>query len=261
MRRSFTRLIEEVPTEVYSQTSTLIGADVAFFRPRAYIVNKLMRTEDYSVIFQSSPIPPARIGKREHEFKQSGLSVIGPGLEFLCTAEAPTQEYVNLMINKEFLDSVALDIIGKRPDFSKIDYVPSARLRRLVADLEDELTNFSDAAMLRAIMIQLAIQLLRDSGQYSSPIGSDNMEYGLNPRPASFALLASFNEAAEVRLTDRELEVAAYLLERYDYESIAQMLYISPNTLKTHVKHIYRKLNVSGRKDLLLKVSGNNSAV
>lgn len=62
-----------------------------------------------------------------------------------------------------------------------------------------------------------------------------------------------FNEtlAAEKRLTVRELEIAGMLLRRYDYNTIAQQLYISVNTLKVHIKHIYQKYNVSGKKELI----------
>jgi LuxR family maltose regulon positive regulatory protein len=34
---------------------------------------------------------------------------------------------------------------------------------------------------------------------------------------------------------------------------IAQNLYVSPSTIRTHVKSIYRKLGVSSRKDAVLE--------
>jgi DNA-binding CsgD family transcriptional regulator len=64
---------------------------------------------------------------------------------------------------------------------------------------------------------------------------------------------ASLNEHydKENRLTGREMEIAALLAERYDYETIANRLFISMNTLKVHIKNIYRKYDLSGRKDLI----------
>lgn len=69
--------------------------------------------------------------------------------------------------------------------------------------------------------------------------------------------LVMVNESLEKgrRLTARELEVAAYLLERYDYATIADELCISKNTLKVHVRRIYQKLQVSGRKEMIEMVS------
>jgi DNA-binding CsgD family transcriptional regulator len=51
-------------------------------------------------------------------------------------------------------------------------------------------------------------------------------------------------------LTPRELEIAVFLIERLDYATITKRLYITENTLKSHVTHIYHKFDVSGRKEL-----------
>ncbi len=59
----------------------------------------------------------------------------------------------------------------------------------------------------------------------------------------------------EYSLSLREKEVAALLLDRYDYDTIASILGISVNTLKVHVKSVYRKCDVSARKELLELVS------
>jgi DNA-binding CsgD family transcriptional regulator len=55
----------------------------------------------------------------------------------------------------------------------------------------------------------------------------------------------------EYELTARELEIVGFLLERYDYRSIAGRLGISVNTLKVHVRHIYEKCDVTSRRDLI----------
>jgi LuxR family maltose regulon positive regulatory protein len=48
-------------------------------------------------------------------------------------------------------------------------------------------------------------------------------------------------------LTDQELTVLGYLPTRLSNAGIAEQLGVSSNTIKTHLKHIYRKLRVSGR--------------
>ena len=50
-------------------------------------------------------------------------------------------------------------------------------------------------------------------------------------------------------LTERELAVLAYLPRRIKQRDIAAELYITMNTLKTHVASIYRKLGVSDRDE------------
>ncbi len=48
-------------------------------------------------------------------------------------------------------------------------------------------------------------------------------------------------------LTSREQELLAYLPTRLTNVELAQRCYVSVNTIKTHVSHIYRKLGVQGR--------------
>ena len=50
-------------------------------------------------------------------------------------------------------------------------------------------------------------------------------------------------------LSDRELQVLELLVEGQTYYEIAQALYVSVNTVKTHVKNIYGKLGVHNRRD------------
>jgi LuxR family maltose regulon positive regulatory protein len=63
------------------------------------------------------------------------------------------------------------------------------------------------------------------------------------PRP-----LADAVPAGET-LTERELAVLRYLQSMLSNEEIAAKLFVSVNTVKTHVRHIYRKLDVSQRRD------------
>ena len=50
-----------------------------------------------------------------------------------------------------------------------------------------------------------------------------------------------------VHLTEKEADVLALITQGHDNRSIAEMLYISPNTLKTRVRGLYRKIGASNR--------------
>lgn len=52
-------------------------------------------------------------------------------------------------------------------------------------------------------------------------------------------------------LSEREKQVAARLLQGKTYRTIARELYISENTVKTHTKNIYSKLNIQSRAELI----------
>jgi LuxR family maltose regulon positive regulatory protein len=50
-------------------------------------------------------------------------------------------------------------------------------------------------------------------------------------------------------LSDRELTILRFLPTMMSNQEIADELFVSVNTLKTHLKHIYRKLDVASRRD------------
>ena len=52
-------------------------------------------------------------------------------------------------------------------------------------------------------------------------------------------------------LTERERIVLGYLPSRLSNAEIAAELDLSLNTVKTHLKHIYRKLGTNGRNDAI----------
>jgi ATP/maltotriose-dependent transcriptional regulator MalT len=54
-------------------------------------------------------------------------------------------------------------------------------------------------------------------------------------------------------LTDREKEVLALLAKGYLYKEIAAELFISNETVKSHIHNIYEKLHVQTRTEALNK--------
>lgn len=69
---------------------------------------------------------------------------------------------------------------------------------------------------------------------------------------ASDTLSARCARLAEAHsLTAREREILEYLAEGHNGSYIASVLFISPNTARTHIHNIYRKLAVSSREEIL----------
>jgi ATP/maltotriose-dependent transcriptional regulator MalT len=59
--------------------------------------------------------------------------------------------------------------------------------------------------------------------------------------------------ALEEKLTNRELEILKHLTTGNPISAIAKQLHISQNTMKTHLRNVYRKLQVDGRHSAVEK--------
>jgi DNA-binding NarL/FixJ family response regulator len=68
---------------------------------------------------------------------------------------------------------------------------------------------------------------------------------------------AAVQRAPEIRsLTQRESEVLAELSKGHSYKEIADLLNISFETVRTHMRSIYEKLHVHSRTEAVLKYLG-----
>lgn len=87
---------------------------------------------------------------------------------------------------------------------------------------------------------------------------------GGSPMSSSIArkVIASFHSPkvnqAQYNLSKRESEVLDLLAKGYRYKEIAEKLFISMETVRTHIRNTYEKLQVQSRTDALNKVFGKN---
>lgn len=59
--------------------------------------------------------------------------------------------------------------------------------------------------------------------------------------------------ALQRELSDREMQVLAFLLDGCSNKQIAESLFLSEDTIKTHMRHLMEKLNVSDRTQAIVK--------
>lgn len=73
-----------------------------------------------------------------------------------------------------------------------------------------------------------------------------------HPAPSREALIEAFS--TEFHLTKREKEVLACVCQGLNNPEIAEALFISDNTVKRHMNHIFQKTEVRSRYELMAKV-------
>ena len=57
----------------------------------------------------------------------------------------------------------------------------------------------------------------------------------------------------DYQLSDRERELLQMIVKGDNYKTIAEKAFISYETVRTHVKHIYKKLHVTSRNEAMMK--------
>jgi DNA-binding NarL/FixJ family response regulator len=62
-------------------------------------------------------------------------------------------------------------------------------------------------------------------------------------------------EVTDYLLTDREKEILVLITEGHNFRTIAEKSFISYETVRTHVKKIYKKLHVASRSEAILKAN------
>ena len=72
---------------------------------------------------------------------------------------------------------------------------------------------------------------------------------------------ASVGDAGAEELSERELQVLRLLATELSGPEIASQLYVSVNTLRTHTKHIFSKLDVNTRRAAVRRAGGAWRAV
>ena len=117
------------------------------------------------------------------------------------------------------------------------------RLREAVAMAHD------DRLLWPFLEVPAALQVLRREGDRQTAFTDDavwELTTRLHPRLAAQSALVE-------HLTERELEVLAYLPGRMKNPEIAADMYVSVNTLKTHVRSIYTKLGATERNEAVAR--------
>ncbi|NJB86779.1 DNA-binding NarL/FixJ family response regulator [Lewinella marina] len=114
------------------------------------------------------------------------------------------------------------------------------------------LTSYSDAATLEAAMQQNPYGYLVKPFQDETVLSTLAVAWGNHQRLRQNRGI-DLSDCPEP-LTDQEERIARLLVEGLSYRSICERLFISQNTLKYHVKHIYAKFGVAGRAALVATV-------
>jgi LuxR family transcriptional regulator, maltose regulon positive regulatory protein len=218
-----------------------------------------------------------RGGAAASPLEQAALTSIRARL-LAAVGDRATAETVLTPVRRRSLDvevTAARLLLGSGDAEAALDVLQSAREAQLtgvhlVAEMEREVTEAlafdrikdaprADAALERALLLSEASghrlpfldggprmqSLLRDHGG-TQVARARELLVAFQPGPQDRPVVAA---APLVPFTDREIALLRYLPTPLSNREIASELFVSTNTVKTHLRSIYQKLGVSRRRD------------
>ena len=124
------------------------------------------------------------------------------------------------------------------------------------------LTNFDDAEnIFKALKAGASSYLLKNTAPEKIIEAIEELDGGGSPMSSQIArkVIDAFQQKFNTpndsfhSLSHREQEIIQLLAKGYRYKEIAQKLFISEDTVRTHIRNIYGKLEVNSRGEALKK--------
>jgi DNA-binding NarL/FixJ family response regulator len=209
---------------------------------------------------ESSDKPPIRIAVVEDDKTvREGLQMLlngSPG--YSCVAAYGSGEDALAGIPEIMPDVVLMDI--NLPGINGIECILKLKEQDLPV-LFIMLTVFEDAdAIFRSLSAGACGYLLKHTPSAKLLEAIQDVHRGGSPMSGEIArkVVQSFQLTAIksdtlVSLTKREEEILGFLAQGYFYKEIAGTLSISVETVRTHIRNIYEKLQVRTRTEAILK--------
>ena len=190
---------------------------------------------------------------------REGLQMLlngSPG--FACVAAYANGEDAVSGIPQAGPDVVLMDI--NLPGMNGIECILALKEQELPGQFI-VLTVFEDAdAIFRSLSAGATGYLLKQTPPAKLLEAIQDVHRGGSPMSGEIArkVVQSFQHPvpasdAANSLTKREEEILNYLVKGYFYKEIAGLLFISTETVRTHIRNIYEKLHVRTRTEAILK--------
>lgn len=188
----------------------------------------------------------------DNEIRQTLNLIIDGSTGFTCKYAFPDGESAMASIGNLPVDIVLMDI--DLPGKSGIEV--TRQLKRENADLDIIMLTVQsdDDSIFESLCAGASGYLLKDTSPAELLVHIREVFDGGSPMSSSIArrIISSFR-VIENPLSNRETEILRMLSKGLNYKEIAEKTFLSPHTVKSHIKNIYSKLHVGNRAEAIYK--------
>lgn len=192
---------------------------------------------------------------------RQGLRLIIDGTKgFLCLGAYPDAETGLIEILESKPDVVLMDIV--LPGMSGIECVKNIKEKAPNIDIIMLTVRSDDDSVFQSLQAGACGYLTKNTPPSRLLEAIKEVQNGGAPMSSNVArmVVGSFNAFRNPshNLTSREREVLDQLCKGKSYKMIADTLSVSQDTVRYHIKNIYKKLQVNSKSEAVIKALKNN---
>ncbi|MGH1366237.1 MAG: response regulator transcription factor [Calditrichia bacterium] len=201
----------------------------------------------------SDPVISVAIVEDDREIRDLLTLIIDSSPGFTCKQSFNDCESAIEPILAETPQVVLMDI--DLPGMSGINGVAALKEKLLATDFIMLTIKEDDDSIFDSLCAGATGYLLKDTGPADLLLAIREVVDGGSPMSAGIArrVTNSFKRSTDSPLTTRETEVLNMLCDGKNYKEIATDMFISGDTVRVHIKNIYRKLQVNSRGQAVKK--------
>lgn len=206
--------------------------------------------------------PPITVALVEdnRDIRQGLKLILDSTKEFLCLGAYPDAETALFEIAQKKPDVVLMDIV--LPGQSGIECAKAIKEKAPETDIIMLTVRSDDDSVFRSLQAGACGYLTKNTPPSRLLEAIKEVKGGGAPMSSNVArmVVGSFNAFRNPshNLTSREQEVLNQLCRGKSYKMIADALQVSQDTVRYHIKNIYKKLQVNSKSEAVIKALKNN---
>ncbi|MEO0733439.1 MAG: response regulator transcription factor [Bacteroidota bacterium] len=187
------------------------------------------------------------------EIRQTLALIIHGTPGFYCQETFASGEDLLAVASELKAQVVLMDI--ELPGITGIDTVRKLRKARPEVECIMLTIREDDEAVFQSLQAGASGFLVKTTPPASLLQAITELRAGGAPMSSHIArrILRSFHATTESPLTERETEILRLICDGLNYRGVGERLFLSPHTVKTHLKNIYGKLHVHSRAEAVRK--------